>query len=360
MILEVDRTDIRTTRVTEEPTPALATGQIRLAVERFALTSNNVTYAMSGDLLGYWDFFPADGPPWGRVPAMGLGSVVESAHEDIATGGRYFGFFPMTTHHVLDARPRGEGFRDTGAHRSDHAPAYVEFTRVDTDPGFRTDRADEFLLLRGLFVTSYLVDDFLVDRGHGETRTLVTSASSKTSIALAHCLAARGRPGVGVTSERNAGFCEGLGLYASVVTYDDVESLDASVPSTVVDMAGNSEALGRIHTHLADALAHSCQVGATHWEAMTGPAPDLPGPTPEFFFAPAQMQKRNADWGPGELDRRISEAFVGFVEEADTWLTVRHSMGSQATAEVWAELVGGATDPAVGHVCTMDADIDLD
>ena len=359
MILEVDRTDFRRTRTVDAPAPTLADGQIRLAVERFALTANNVSYALSGDMLGYWDFFPSGEEGWGRLPAMGLGTVTESAHTEIATGGRYFGFYPMAATHVLDAQARPDGFRDVGAHRADHAPAYLDFNAVDADPAFRADRVDEYLLLRGLFMTSFLVDDFLVDQGHGDTRTLVTSASSKTALALAHCLAERGRPGVGLTSPGNVEFCEGLDLYDSVITYDDVETLDPSIPSAVVDMAGNGETLGRIHAHLADVLAHSCQVGATHWEDMGGRPAELAGPTPEFFFAPGQMQKRNQDWGPGELERRMGEAFSAFVDGAPRWLTVRHSTGPDATAEVWSELVDSRSDPAVGHICSMTSDAEL-
>ena len=42
--------------------PPLAQGQVRLRVERFALTANTVTYATTGDTLGYWDFFPTGEP----------------------------------------------------------------------------------------------------------------------------------------------------------------------------------------------------------------------------------------------------------------------------------------------------------
>ena len=39
--------------------PTLQPGQIRLTVERFALTTNNITYAVAGDMLDYWGFFPS-------------------------------------------------------------------------------------------------------------------------------------------------------------------------------------------------------------------------------------------------------------------------------------------------------------
>ena len=91
MAFEVDRQDIRTTRTVACDPATLHAEQVRLRVERFAFTSNNVSYAISGDLLDYWGFFPTD-HPWGRIPAIGIGVVTESAHTEIPVGRRYFGF----------------------------------------------------------------------------------------------------------------------------------------------------------------------------------------------------------------------------------------------------------------------------
>ena len=149
MQFEVNRADFHDTRVTEtatESTPTdLQPGQIRLTVERFALTTNNITYAVAGDTLDYWGFFPT-AKPWGRIPAMGLGSVAESAHPDIAVGGRYFGFYPMATDVVIDAAPHGTAFRDTSPHRAEHAATYTDFRDVTSDVMFRPEQADEYLL----------------------------------------------------------------------------------------------------------------------------------------------------------------------------------------------------------------------
>lgn len=148
MDFEVDREDFRRTRTAANRRSRLSPGQIRLDVERFALTTNNVTYAVAGDLLGYWGFFPT-GAPWGRLPAMGLGSVVESAHPDIAVGGRYFGFYPMSSDVVIAAEPRPgaratqhdgaratdpAALRDVGAHRGGHAATYRELLEGRADP----------------------------------------------------------------------------------------------------------------------------------------------------------------------------------------------------------------------------------
>ena len=92
---EVSRTDYAKTRIVETPGSALGEGQVRFAVERFALTANTTTYALVGDMLGYWDFFPTDAG-WGRVPAIGWGRIVDSTHPDVSAGGLYFGWFPMS------------------------------------------------------------------------------------------------------------------------------------------------------------------------------------------------------------------------------------------------------------------------
>ncbi len=187
----------------------------------------------------------------------------------------------MAGEHVLDARATSTGFVDVGPHRAPHATAYTGFVDVEQDASFRNDRANEYLLLRGLFMTSFLIDDFLDDNAFfGATQTLVTSASSKTSVALAHCLAARGHRSIGITSAGNVAFVESLGLYSQIITYDDIETLDATTPSCVVDMAGNAGVTSQIHHHFADNLRHSSQVGATHWDAG-GVAGPMPGPAPE-------------------------------------------------------------------------------
>jgi hypothetical protein len=40
---------------------------------------------------------------------------------------------------------------------------------------------------------------------------------------------------------------------------------------------------------------------------MSGDRQELAGPEPEPYFAPTQIKKRNSDWGPVELTRRLNE-----------------------------------------------------
>jgi hypothetical protein len=64
------------------PTPG--EGEILVAIDKFAMTANNVTYAASGDLFGYWQFYPTGEDPWGKVTVWGIGEVVASHVEGIA------------------------------------------------------------------------------------------------------------------------------------------------------------------------------------------------------------------------------------------------------------------------------------
>ncbi|MGB3733497.1 MAG: DUF2855 family protein, partial [Ilumatobacter sp.] len=100
--LEVHRTEIGRTRlVRDDADGAVEDGQVRLGIDRVAITANNITYAVFGDMLGYWDFFPTGDDEWGRVPAMGWATVVESRSDAIAVGGRYYGWYPMASHAVF-------------------------------------------------------------------------------------------------------------------------------------------------------------------------------------------------------------------------------------------------------------------
>jgi hypothetical protein len=129
---------------------------------------------------------------------------------------------------------------------------------------------------------------------------LLSSASSKTAYGTAFQLAQR--PGievVGLTSRGNVAFCESLGCYSRVVTYDQLDSIAAGTACVYVDFAGNAALRQHIHSRFGQ-LRHDCSIGGTHVDelAAKGSAREVPGPRPTLFFAPAQVKKRIADWGP--------------------------------------------------------------
>ena len=66
MDIEVERGELTHWRVTDPPSRPLAEGEARLRIDRFGFSSNNVSYAVIGDLLRYWEAFPASRPTRGR------------------------------------------------------------------------------------------------------------------------------------------------------------------------------------------------------------------------------------------------------------------------------------------------------
>jgi NADPH:quinone reductase-like Zn-dependent oxidoreductase len=357
--LEVDRAACGETRLVEAPLEPLTDGQVRLRVDRFALTANNVTYAVLGDMLGYWDFFPTGDAAWGRVPAMGWADVVESAHPEVATGGRYYGWFPMARFVDLTVSPTGDGLRDDGEHRLAHAPVYRSYIETGHDPMYPHvgpdeigDAEDRHALVRGLFLTSFLADSFFADQDYfGTDAVVVLSASSKTAIGFAQRAAERGiGTVVGVTSAGNADFVRSLGWYTDVVTYDDIAALP-SVDAVSVDMAGDSVALAAVHDALGDHLKYSMIIGKSHHDSPM--AQVSVGPTPELFFAPTEVSRRLEEWGAEEYQRRCSAALEEFVTESASWLTVERSTGAPAAESAWTDVFAGAVPPSVGRIVSL-------
>ncbi len=340
--------------VAEQVNTELAENEVLLKVDRFALTANNISYAGAGDMLGYWGFFPAE-EGWGRIPAMAWGDVLASNHPEIEAGERVWGFFPMGTHlRILAGKVREDQFVDVSSHRAEYAPAYAQFTRAAALPIYEEAREDQDSLLRGLFMTSWLAEDFMWDNDYfGAEAFLITSASSKTSIALGFAVTQRGeKRSIGLTSSSNKAFCESLGCYDEVVTYDELTSLDASMPVVMVDMAGSASVISTLHHHFADNMKYSCRVGATHYTEM-GAVDDLPGAQPEFFFAPSQVQKRSAELGAGELMMKLGVAYVAFRQFADSWLTVVQGRGPEVVDATYQQVLAGGVSPTEGQILSM-------
>jgi hypothetical protein len=353
----VDKKDWAKSRLVPSTIPReLASGQVLFRVDRFAFTSNNISYASAGDMLKYWDFFPVEpaGAGLGRIPAMGFGDVIASAHDDVAEGTRCFGFFPMSRALVIEPESvTAATITDGAPHRAPTALVYRQYNLTTADATYDASFEDEIMLLRGLFMTSFLAEDFLQEAGlYGAEQIIVSSASSKTSIALAQVASTRGVARVvGLTSDRNRTFVEGLGFYDEVLGYDELERLDAARAAVFVDMAGSAAVTRGVHERMGDALKYSMQIGNTHWDE--GGAVDVPGVAPEFFFAPARIAKRLEDWGPGGLQERMGAALRGFLATTSSWLTVERGYGGDAVDRVYHETLAGRSDPSIGHVLSL-------
>jgi len=360
--LLVKRDDLRETRIVESEPPELAGGQALLAVDAFGLTANNITYAVFGDAMSYWDFFPA-AEGWGRVPMWGFADVAESSVEGLERGTRVFGYLPPSTHLLVAPEQVDEqGFVDASAHRAHLPAAYHRYLRTDADPFYAARYEDQDMLLRPLFLTSFLLDDELGDGGlAGASTVVLSSASAKTTIGTAFMLAQReGVEVAGLTSPGNVDFVKGLGIYDRVVPYGELESL-GPVPTAFVDVAGDPEIRGAVHRRLADRLTASIAVGATHWQRFRSGSEDvtaadgLPGPAPRLFFAPDRVNKRSQDWGPDGLMQRAADASKPFVEWVAGWLEVTRGVGMGAVERAYLEVLEGDVPPSRAHVVSLQS-----
>ena len=348
-----------------EPDVALQDGDIRVHIDRFALTSNNITYAAFGDAMNYWSFFPVAQEGRGVIPVWGFGDVVQSSHPGVAVGERLYGYFPMASSVVLTpTRLSPTSFSDGAPHRAALHGVYNQYMRCSADPFYTASTEDAQALLRPLFITSWLIDDFLADNAFfgavadasRPAVMLLSSASSKTAYGTAFQLAQRkGIEVVGLTSAANVDFCQSLGCYHRVLRYDQLDQLDAATPCVYVDFAGNAGLRETIHTRFTQ-LAYSCSIGGTHVEQL-GSAKNLPGPKATLFFAPAQIKKRQADWGPQVFGKQLVQAWQQFLarvsDPAAPWLVPEHHAGQPAVAETYQRVLGGHANPRQGHILSV-------
>src|ERR671931_298379 len=255
----------------------VAEGEAQLRVERFALTTNNVTYGVLGDQLGYWRRFPApDG--WGRIPAWGYATVTVSRAPGVAEGARVFGFVPMASHVTIRPVPHPLGFRDAAPHSADLNPIYIQYLAVDDEA------EDAALVWRPLFGTSVLLD---LDLGEH-------------------------------------------GLYDEVLGYDRLDRLDAGADVALIDFAGDWALVGRLHERLGPALRRSLLVGYTHRRG------EAVGPPPSAvrYSAPAEIVRRGRS-----LATDYAAAWRAFAPVAGRVLRIERLSGGDALVGAYRALL---------------------
>ena len=279
LVLEVRKTDWKQTRFVEGPVPELAPGQVLFRVDRFALTANNITYALAGDMLGYWRFFPCE-EGWGRIPVMGFADVIRSTHPEVKEGTRCFGFYPMGRHLVIQpGAVSAAQIVDAAPHRAGLAPTYAQYLPTAGDAVYAEKREDPILLMRGLFMTSFLADDFLAEQGYLGARSVLDLERVEQDLDRA------GVPGeAGRTRARDRphlGAQRGVRAGARLLRPGRALRRGRVAPA---ERARGVRGHGRrpapspppIHHHFGDQLKYDCTIGATHWSAARSAARACP------------------------------------------------------------------------------------
>lgn len=355
MDIEIRKDDLHVTRHVVHPSRALEPTEVRLALESFGLSANNITYAAMGNLMNYWEFFPVSGESerdvWARMPVWGLATVTESRASGVTVGQRLFGYFAFASELIVTpGRFDDSGFSDVVAYRNDLPSVYNRYVYTEQDSLYDASSEGRMMLLRPLFVTSFVVDDFLGDNDlFGASSAVISSASSKTAMGAAFLLQERRHVNViGLTSAANVAFTENLGCYDDVLNYEQVAEIPIT-ESIYIDVAGRRDLTRAVHHHLGDALAYSMIVGDTHWDAPdTGG--ELSGPRPTLLFAPVQITKRRREWGREVFENNLGGAWHRFGTFVDSWLVLKEVVGPEELDRTYRDLLEGSVDPAVGYV----------
>lgn len=333
-------------RVADERLP-LRDGQVRLRIDRFSLSANNLTYALLGERMGYWALFPV-GEPWGVVPAWGFATVVDSADDRIVRGERLYGLWPMASEAVLEpGRVNARLIVENSPHRRALPPAYNSYFRLASDPIHAPGSEDRQAVLRPLFITSFLLDRDVAASAESGT-VIVTSASSKTALGLGWLLRNRSdKRSIGVTSPRNRDAVTALGLFDTVATYDDLPPSDGAV---IIDFSGDHDMLDRLRGNGTG--ARLCRVGLTHWRDGSEELKPR-GTHDEFFFAPDAIIKAADELGPAGFDAALAAATRAFIAASRPWLGIETVRGGEAIGEAWSRLRFGSGDPTSAIVASF-------
>lgn len=352
---QVQRDQLAQTRFDRQPLRPPAEGEIVARVQNYALTANNITYGVTGDVIGYWRFFPAPGP-WGVIPVWGFAEVCDSAHPEVGVGERLYGFLPMASHVRLSpVAVRETRLVDGAAHRADLPAVYNHYSRWADGNNDDPELDDQRMLLRPLYVTSYCLADYLQDNEQfGATQVLVPSASSKTAVGFAQALRATQSPlrAVGLTSDSRVAAVDSLGLYDQVMGYADAEKVDAHEPTVIVDMSGNGSLLSRLHGHLGEQMRMTAKVGLTHYDAAETSDGYIKDRS-RFFFAPSHIAKRAQDWGPGEFEKRAHQFWRDAARSSQQWLKVEHHDGPDAVESAYKRLLRGEVAADTGIIASL-------
>ena len=353
---QIKKTDQSVTRLVDlhEVEVTAGHGEIVVQIERFGFSANNVTYAVAGDTLNYWQFFPTVddvNDEWGVLPVWGFAEVVQSNIDSVDVGERLFGYFPPA--HKLKMKPAEIAeahFFDSSAHRLELPKGYNLYRRVKAEPASNLDADNLRMLLYPLYVTAFCIWDQMVEFDWYNAEQIITiSASSKTSIGLGYALKHDGHAPktVGLTSASNKPFVEGLELYDSVVSYLDISDQIKNIPSIIVDMAGNGELLGDLHTLLGENMHQTISVGLTHWNTERRDSRVVKDRT-AFFFAPSRIQTRMKEWGADVFGEKSGQFAKDAAANSSKWLDLQNYNRLDQLNQVYNVIREGKAKPDMG------------
>ena len=366
----VDQQNLATTKVVncDINTNDLQQDEVLLETDSFGFSANNITYAALGFKMGYWGFFPAkynndsSDTGFGIVPVWGFATVKASRHTDIEVGEKVFGYLPMASHWVIKAgKVAPHGFSDVHEARKSISPVYDQYLRCAADPGYDASREAWQLNFRPLYMTSFVLDDYVAEKAGNKT-LLLSSASSKTALGTAQLLKDQkiSRKAsyrvIGLTSTANVDAVKNSGCYDAVYSYDKLSELNSDIGSDeeywLLDFAANGTLIHNLAKQLDDRLSDVTLIGATDWKAQEKPNPKLLNA--EIFFAPARVKLRQSEWGHEAFLAKYAIAWQRFAAKVSDQFIEQTHCGSEAITRLYQETLNGTAQAKALNVVTFN------
>ncbi len=362
---------------TNVPEINIDNNEILLEIKCLSLTANNISYAITGEKLGYWDFFPNNNEiennkfsDFGKIPAWGFAKVIQSKNDHIQENEVFYGYFPFAQYVKLEAQTVSKyGFLDTSTHRQSLPAIYNFYVNTANDVLYKVNNLPFQATFRPLFTTAFLLDNFLLDNNFFEAQNIIlTSASSKTSLALAFLLKERKQLAnnektislfpniIGLTSAKNQNFVENTKLYDKTILYENLDEISKKEKICVVDFAGNLSLHEKLYDYFEENLVYNCLVGASHWENTTKNE-EQKNPNHKkgkFFFAPTHAKKYIETFGNTIFHENIANAWHNFTEKTKNLLTFEITNDTTFFSETFQKILLGDYPPDKGFILMIN------
>ncbi|KAJ3271670.1 hypothetical protein HDV01_006449 [Terramyces sp. JEL0728] len=344
----IQQDNIKSTAIAQQTINEIPTDAILVQIDRFGLTSNNITYALFGKMMQYFDFFDT-GNGSSHLPIWGFGTVVRSKNDHIKEGEKLYGYFPTASHIVFNpVSIQVDSFQVVRENLPADRVVYNTYYRQSVDPEYIAEYEDLSLIFRPLWTTSFFLYDFLQAKFPNVKSVVISSASSKTAFSLALLLKKNNIESIGLTSKRNQEFVSNLNFYEQVATYEDISKLNLT-DCVYCDFAGNSNLNKEIFGHFGDSLQKHVVIGKTHVESA--PSAEM-NPKTTFFFVPEWIliRERKPNENLAETKAKEWYKFLSFIQP---FVNLKISNDPVALQKAYLEMLQGNFAPSDGYIFSL-------
>jgi hypothetical protein len=351
--VQIEQSNTKSSQLVAETITAPQDGELLVQIDKFGMTTNNITYVALGKSYQYFDFFPCQDRLKAKLNVWGVATVVQSKHAQISVGEKIYGYFPAAQYYCLKPSVvKSTHFFVSRPHLPADRLVYHQYFRAAHDPDFLQDYEDYMIIFRPLWGTSFFLNDFLATNNYFNSKTLViSSASSKTAYCFALLVQNLGFSVVGLTSASNVAFVKSLGLYSRIVCYDQLR--DASFGQFVyVDVAGSRTINELIQNTFNDNLLKTVSVGMSHYDGTLGSFGGLSKANTVLFFAPDWIKQRLPVDGDNIRIKR-EQAWKHFLTLANRFTTLEIQHGQQAALKTFQNMMNGAIQPQKSFILSL-------